>query len=186
MHHKCILSVWEPCSDKAQQTCEIPPVPAREREFTRDAKEEAMSLALRKPSSIDRTEQSADGLASARDEVSEYDDGLLAIAGPIMLLCYSLLFTIAAVTFISRKDALFAVVISVFFAVVLFAIPLLFLKIRAARDWRWRKDTDIATGPVVEIWTGSMRRWEAIVQIVSIPLAILMGFTLLAIRWSAL
>lgn len=31
-----------------------------------------------------------------------------------------------------------------------------------------------------------MRRWEAIVQIVSIPLAILMGFTLLAIRWSAL
>lgn len=73
-----------------------------------------------------------------------------------------------------------------FFAAVFFAIPILFLRIRAARDRRWRKDGDIATSPVVETWTGSMRRWEAIVQIVSIPLAILMGFTLLAIRWSAL
>ncbi|MCC7251830.1 hypothetical protein, partial [Hyphomicrobium sp.] len=102
------------------------------------------------------------------------------------LICYSLLFTIAALTFIGSGAALFAVVISAFFAVVFFAIPALFLRIRAARDTRWRRDADAATSPIVETWTGSMRRWEAVVQIVSIPLAILVGFALLAIRWSAL
>lgn len=145
-----------------------------------------MSLALRKPSTSEHVELSADKPPSARDDVIEYDDGLLAVAGPIMLICYSLLFTIAAFTFSGTGYALFAVVISVFFAVVYYAIPLLFLKIRAARDTRWRRDASAATSPIVETLTGSMRRWEAIVQIVSIPLAILMGFTLLAIRWSAL
>lgn len=144
-----------------------------------------MSLALRQPSPIDHVEEEVEA-ASARDEVVEYDDGLLAVAGPIMAICYSLLFTIAAVTFMSSGDALFAVVISIIFAVVFFAIPVLFLKIRAARDPRWRRDADAAASPAVEIWTGSMRRWEAIVQIVSIPLAILMGFALLSIRWSLL
>lgn len=144
-----------------------------------------MSLALRKPKLSEQFELQNDEPASARDDVIEYDDGLLAVAGPIMIICYSLLFTIAAFTF-SSGYALFAVVISVLFAVVYYAIPLLFLKIRAARDTRWRRDASAATSPVVETLTGSMRRWEAIVQIVSIPLAILMGFTLLAIRWSAL
>jgi len=145
-----------------------------------------MPLALRKPSTFDQEEYSIDKVEGARDAVVEYDDGLLAIAGPIMGVCYSLLFTVAVFTFMSSGDALFAVAISIVFALVFFAIPVLFLKIRAARDRRWCRDARAATSPVVEIWTGSMRRWEAIVQIVSIPLAILTGFALLAIRWSLL
>jgi hypothetical protein len=145
-----------------------------------------MSLALKKPSPIDEFDVSIDEPESARDEVAEHDDGLLAVAGPIMLICYSLLFTIAAFTFFRSGGALFAVVISVFFAVVFFTIPVLFLKIRAARDPRWTRGGDGATSPIVETCTGSIRRWEAIVQIVSIPLAIVMGFALLAIRWSTL
>lgn len=145
-----------------------------------------MSLALRKPSALDQEEFSVDEVEGARDEVVEYDDGLLAIAGPIMVICYSLFFTIATFAFMSSGNALFVVVISIFFAVVFFAIPVLFFKIRAARDERWRRDASVAANPVVEVWTGPMRRWEAIVQIVSIPVAILIGFTILTIRWSLL
>ena len=145
-----------------------------------------MSLALKTPPPIDQTEQSAGEPASARDEACEYDDGLLAIAGPIILTCYALLFTIAAVTFFGSEEAFLSVQVSVFLAAVFFTIPVLFFRIRAKSDQRWRKNVDIATSPVVETWTGPLRRWEAVVQIVSIPLAILMGFTLLAIRWSAL
>ena len=97
-----------------------------------------MSLALKTPRTIDWAEPPPDAPSSARDEASDYDDGLLAIAGPIILLCYSLVFTIAAVTFAGSGDAFFAVVISVFFAAVYFTIPILFLRIRAARDRRWR------------------------------------------------
>lgn len=145
-----------------------------------------MSLALEQPGTIDRVDVSGDEVAGARDEVAEYDDGLLAIAGPIMLICYTLFFTVATVTFMSSGNALFMVVISIFFAVVFFAIPILFFRIRASHDQRWCRDVDTATSATVEVCTGSMRRWEAIVQIVSIPLAILMGFVLLSIRWGTL
>ena len=51
-----------------------------------------MSLALRTQRVIGQAERPADDLASARNEAGEYDDGLLAIAGPILLLCYVLFF----------------------------------------------------------------------------------------------
>jgi len=144
-----------------------------------------MSLALKTPNTVDQTEPSADEAPGARDVDLEYDDGLLAVAGPIMVVCYILLFAIASATFFSSGSAFFAVGISIAFAVVYFAIPIVFFRIRATRDRRWFKDGHAAE-PVVEVWTGSMRRWEAVVQIVAVPLAILMGFTLLAIRWSML
>lgn len=144
-----------------------------------------MSVALEKPPPFDTVDRPADEPESAGDIPLEHDDGLLAVAGPIMVLCYVLFFTIASVTFFGSGAALFAVMISMVFAVVFFAIPILFLKTRATRDQRWCKDEQ-ATSPVVDVCTGSMRRWEAIVQIVSIPLAILMGFSLLAIRWALL
>jgi hypothetical protein len=39
---------------------------------------------------------------------------------------------------------------------------------------------------MVEVGTGSIHRWEAIVQIVSVPVAIVIGFFLFALRWSLL
>lgn len=144
-----------------------------------------MSLALRKPNPAEEVDNALHEPPVARDEPFDHDDGLLAVAGPIMLLSYTLLFAIAAVTFIWSGAALFAVAISIAFAVIYFAIPILLLRIRSARDRRWLRD-ERATHPVVEVLTGSMQRWEAIVQMVSIPLAILMGFALLAIRWAML
>lgn len=145
-----------------------------------------MSLALRTTREVGDENTFVDGSESAGDEGVTYDDGLLATVGPIMFVCYSLFFTIAAVTFMGSGTALYAVVISFGFAVIFFAIPILFLTIRASKDARWRKDAGAVASPIVEIWTGSIHRWEAIVQMVSIPLAILLGFTLLAIRWSTL
>lgn len=117
-------------------------------------------------------------------EVFYRDDGLLRVAGPIMVVCYTLLFAVAAATFFSTGAALFAVGVSAAFAIVFFAIPILFLRTRAARDSRWRRDAANASRPEVEVWTGSLRRYEAIIQIVSIPVAVLIGFTLLSIGWS--
>jgi Flp pilus assembly protein TadB len=144
-----------------------------------------MSVALEKPFSSDAAAPSVDEPESASDSPLEHDDGLLAVAGPIMVLCYVLFFAVASATFFGSGAALFAVVISMVFAAVFFAIPILFLRMRAARDQRWRRGEQ-ATSPVVDVCTGSMRRWEAIVQIISIPLTILMGFSLLAIRWALL
>lgn len=145
-----------------------------------------MSLAVRKPNPLDEVELSRDAHESARDEEVEYDDGLLAIAGPIMLACYTLLFTIAVFTFGGSGSALFAVAISMMFAVVFFAIPMIFFKIRSAHDSRWCRDGEARTSASVDTWTGSLHRWEAVLQIVTIPLAILLGFSLLAIRWGTL
>lgn len=116
-------------------------------------------------------------------EVIYKDDGLLATAGPIMVLCYLLMLAIAAVTFFESAQALFVISVCLVFGVVYFAIPCLFLKIRAARDHRWQHDDVIARDPMVEVGTGSIHRWEAVIQIVSVPVAILIGFSLFALRW---
>ncbi|HEX2841070.1 hypothetical protein [Hyphomicrobium sp.] len=144
-----------------------------------------MSLPLRK--SPDHYSEYHIEVADAdADENIEYDDGLLAVAGPIMIACYSLFFAIAAFTFFGTGTAFFSVGVSVLFAIVYFAIPMTMMKIRSTHDTRWRKQTSRASIPDVEVWTGSLKRWEAILQIVSVPLAILMGFALLALRWSML
>jgi len=124
--------------------------------------------------------------AAEGDEPGEYDDGLLAVAGPIIITCYTLLFAVAAVTFFSTGTAFFAVIVSIAFAVVFFAIPLTFFRLRASTDKRWRRDDEHSKSEFVETRTGPMRRWEAVVQIVTIPVVILLAFTALSVRWALL
>ena len=150
-----------------------------------------MSVALRKSNVVETSDASAHEADREVDSPAEFpepgedDDGLLAVAGPIMASAYALLLAVAAVTFFRSGGAFFAVVISIVFAAIYFAIPMLFLKIRRTRDQRFH-ESELAASSVVDVWTGPMRRSEAVVQIVSIPLAILLGFTLLAIRWGTL
>ncbi|WP_334148045.1 hypothetical protein [Hyphomicrobium sp.] len=150
-----------------------------------------MSVALKKSNVVEMSDASAHDLdreadiLAENDEAAEDDDGLLAVAGPIMASAYALLLAVAAVTFFRSGGAFFAVVISIVFAAIYFAIPMLFFKIRRTQDQRFHK-SELTASSVVDVWTGPMHRWEAIVQIVSIPLAILLGFTLLAIRWGTL
>lgn len=131
------------------------------------------------------TTQPVSAAVKSADDVIYHDDGLLAVAGPIMGLCYGLLFTTAAVTFSGTGSAAFVVLISIAFALVYFAVPVLMFRTRRTLDRRWRKDTD-ATAEVVDVWTGPMRRWEAVVQIISIPVAIVTAFVFLCFWWSGL
>jgi hypothetical protein len=36
---------------------------------------------------------------------------------------------------------------------------------------------------MVELWTGPIRRWEGVAQIVSVPIAVLFGFASFALIW---
>lgn len=145
-----------------------------------------MALALRTTEDAEAAHEPTKPPEARSDDAADYDDGLLAVAGPIMGLCYGILFAIAAFTFSGAGSALFAVVISTFFGVIYFAIPMVFLRIRNSRDKRWSNDTAQSRSPEVDVWTGRMRRSEAIIQIVSIPATIVVAFAFLAIRWSFL
>ncbi len=124
-------------------------------------------------------------LVRARPESpADYDDGLLSTAGPIMILCYAGALTIAALTFFGSAEALVNVVISIGFAVLFFTLPALMRRTRGARDHRWHPNTLHRTSAEVDLWTGPLPRREGIVQIVSVPFAVLLGFAAFAVIWT--
>jgi hypothetical protein len=115
---------------------------------------------------------------------ADYDDGLLAAAGPIMMLCYVGALAIAAHTFFASGHAFFSVIVSTGFAVLYFTLPLLLGRTRNARDQRWYRDTPQRTSAEVDLWTGPVPRREGIVQIISVPVAVLLGFAAFAVIWT--
>ncbi len=125
-----------------------------------------------------------DNERAGREGAVDYDDGLLAVAGPIMMLAYAGALGVAAFTFFGSGDALFSVVISIGFALAYFLVPLVMRRMRATRDQRWQPDARHKTSPMVDLWTGPIRRWEGVAQIVSVPLAVLFGFAAFAIIWN--
>jgi hypothetical protein len=127
---------------------------------------------------------SLDSEQADREKAVDYDDGLLAVAGPIMVLCYAGALGIAALTFFGSGEALFGVVISVGFGGMYFTLPLLMRRVRSARDQRWQSDAAHRADALVELWTGPISRWEGIAQIVSVPLAVLFGFASFAVIWT--
>jgi hypothetical protein len=146
----------------------------------------AMSVRSRKPLLYEPGAPDSPEPASNPEGAIYKDDGLLSVAGPVMIVCYGVMFGIAGLTFFGSGQALFVLSICAVFAFLYFAIPVTLLRIRAARDRRWMRDAVKARDPVVEVGTGSVRRWEAIIQIVSIPVAIVIGFALFALRWRLL
>ncbi len=114
----------------------------------------------------------------------DYDDGLLTAAGPVMMLCYAGALAIAALTFFASGHALFSVAISIAFAILYFTLPLLMRRTRNARDQRWHRDTPQRTSAEVDLWTGPIPRREGIVQIISVPIAVLLGFADFAVIWT--
>ena len=94
------------------------------------------------------------------------------------------LVAIASFTFLGSGDAVFAVVISVGFGVMYFAVPLIMRRVRGAHDQRWQPDAAHRASAMVDLWTGPIRRWEGVAQIVSVPLAVFLGFAAFAVIWS--
>lgn len=122
--------------------------------------------------------------ASIEVEAADYDDGLLGVAGRVMVACYAAVFAIALFTFWRTGETLFAVAIGIGLALMYFGIPTVMMGVRSKLDRRWRNDMDRRTSSVVDVWTGPIQRWEAIAQIVSIPIAVLLGFAILAMIWT--
>lgn len=119
-----------------------------------------------------------------RGETStEYDDGLLATAASIMAVAYAVALAAAVITFMANGEALFAVVVSIGFAVVYFAVPLLLTRVRARHDARWRSDPGQRQSHKVEVFTGLIRRSEALAQMLIVPIAVGFAFICFAVIW---
>jgi uncharacterized membrane protein len=114
------------------------------------------------------------------DTQAEVDDGLLAAAGPIMMAAYAVVLTVAILAFKADGEALLMVAISIVFAVMYFGVPLTMMRVRTRQDARWRKDGATRNGETVEICTGPMRRTEAVVQMVIVPLVVSAAFVAFA------
>jgi hypothetical protein len=142
-----------------------------------------MSLQGPRPGIGHNAAPSLDKERAGRGEACDYSDGLLAVAGPVIVLSYAGALGVAAFTFFGSADALFGVVVSMGFAVAYFAVPLLMCRTRNKRDARWQPDAPPRTCATVDLWTGPIRRWEGIAQIVSVPLAVLFGFAAFAVIW---
>jgi hypothetical protein len=54
------------------------------------------------------------------------------------------------------------------------------MRVRTRQDARWRKDGATRKGETVEICTGPMRRTEAVVQMVIVPLVVSAAFVAFA------
>jgi hypothetical protein len=143
-----------------------------------------MSQPLSKPGIGHNAAPSLESELAGREDAVDYDDGLLAVAGPIMMLCYAGALGIAAFTFFGSGDALFGVVISFGFGLTYFIVPLLMRRVRNTHDRRWQTATPHKASPTVDLWTGPIRRWEGVAQIISVPLAVLFGFAGFAVIWS--
>lgn len=114
---------------------------------------------------------------------ADYDDGLLATAGPIMAGAYAAALAIAAFTFMSRPEALFAVAISFVFGTVYFAVAAVAFYVRQHRDHRWRAEGREKHAHRVAIYTGTIHRTEALLQMTIVPLAVVAAFSAFAFVW---
>lgn len=116
-------------------------------------------------------------------EPHDYDDGLLATGGPIMISAMGLALLIAATTFFASGEALFAVVISVFYVAIFFGLPGLMARIRSGQDTRWQPDTPRKRDYLVQTYTGIMKRHEAVMQMVIVPIGVAFAFAGFSLIW---
>lgn len=122
--------------------------------------------------------------ALKEEALGDYNDGLLSTAGPIMACAYAVALGIAALTFRGKGEALFAVSISGGFALVFFVLPHLVLTVRKRQDRRWQEAAKQRYAPEVSTFTGSIRRREAVIQMVVVPLAVVVAFSSFALIWA--
>ena len=125
----------------------------------------------------------AEAVVAPVTEPLDYDDGLLAAGGPIMAVAIGFALIAAGATFFASGEALFAVVICVVYTVMFFGIPALMSRIRSGRDTRWKADTPERRNHLVSIHTGVMRRREAVLQMVIVPVGVSFAFVAFGLIW---
>jgi hypothetical protein len=112
----------------------------------------------------------------------ERDDGLLADAGPIMIAAYGLVLAVAVLTFKGSGEALLAVAVCFTFAIVFFGVPLAMMRTRARYDARWQQGAG-RRPDTVDTYTGGVKRAEAVVQMVIVPVVVSIAFAGFAAIW---
>lgn len=121
--------------------------------------------------------------AVSQDQLTDYDDGLLPAATKIMGVAYATALGIAALTFLRNGEALFAVLISTAYGLVFFGVPALMVRMRANRDSRWRGNSVHCMLGSISTYTGAIRRREALLQMVIVPLAVAAAFAAFGTIW---
>ena len=116
---------------------------------------------------------------------TDYDDGLLRAALPIMIAAYGFMFLVATITFWQSTETLLSVGVCVIYAAMFFGVQLVMASLRNSHDARWLRDAPEASGDRVSIFGGSIRRGEAILHIVLVPLVMAGAFTVLSMAWIA-
>lgn len=111
-----------------------------------------------------------------QQERCDHDDGLLSTALPLMIGAYALTLAIAAFTFSDTAGAVFVVVISAAYMVAFFSIPVIMARIRNDRDLRWLPVGPERFSDRISIYTGTILRHEAILQMIIVPVVICFGF----------
>ncbi|HMN38394.1 MAG TPA: hypothetical protein PKD49_11895 [Hyphomicrobium sp.] len=128
--------------------------------------------------------QSKTDVSTAKSEpAGDYNDGLLGTAVPIMILAYATALAIVTLTFLQSGDTLLSIGICAVYLVMFFGVPGVMTKIRNGRDTRWTSRPPEATSERVSVFTGWLGRRDALLQIVTVPVAVAFAFAAFAIIW---
>ncbi|MEM7751168.1 MAG: hypothetical protein AAF346_23145 [Pseudomonadota bacterium] len=87
-------------------------------------------------------------------------------------------------TFWSSGPALFAVVISAGYTLMCFGVPMVMTRLKHAHDARWISETRQVNTAIVNTFTGPIKRWEALLQMVLIPFAVAIAFVTFCVIWT--
>ncbi len=123
-------------------------------------------------------------IARTSEPPADHDDGLLGQAMPMFGAAYAVMFLAAAVTFWSSGAALFAVVISAGYTLMYFAVPIIMTNLKHVHDTRWTSDVRQVDAAIVDTYTGPIKRWEALLQMVLIPFAVATTFVVFCVIWT--
>lgn len=137
---------------------------------------------------IDSTEKFIVAVQAKRDDdvgttPTDYDDGLLATTGPIMIANMGVAMCIMALTFLASGEAMFAIVISSGYVVMFFGLPFLMTRLRDRHDERWTRDVPEKMHHTVSVFTGTIGRREAITQMLVVPIGLTFAFASFGLIW---
>ena len=65
-----------------------------------------------------------------------------------------------------------------------FTLPWLMLGVRVRHDRRWVRSEAVRSAPVVAIFTGRIRRDEALAQMLIVPIAVVIAFSAFGLIWT--
>jgi len=132
---------------------------------------------------FDRRRRKHPAAVAKSDPHVENDDGLLRTAGPIMMAAYAVAFLIVTATFWQSGDTVLSIGVCVVYLAMFFGIPFTMARIRKSHDERWRPNSPDSRSNRITVFTGTLTRNEALLQITLVPFVVVFAFASFAIIW---